>query len=229
MTGKIAVFITLGMLFFALLFFPPHADAGGCCFLLFHATNGTASEKDAVIDATFVDPKAMTQDKYEIKPLQNQKIIIHADTTRPDQGCRTEKDRTDDKGYIRATCTSAIPGTLSVWFSAPDLETKYSDMIGFVKQPIAFDGTLQPTAPLLSKAPILPTQQPKETAVVTVVVTQPPTQMTDNQDVKALEEKVQALEKEVASQRTQVNWLTSLIEGIRAMFPGLFGANKTEI
>lgn len=193
-------FVTFG------LFFPGVVHAGGCCFKSFSADHGIAGEKDALINASFVDPRNIGNITDYGKPLVNEKIDIVIVNPKSGQSCKMSSPTTNQDGEVVATCSSTLPGTINIYFTAPDLEQQYSDSISYGKREIIFDpGSGLPGA----------TASPEQTPSVSP-------SPTANPEVEELKNKVLTLEETVSKQGKQVSWLTSIVQRIIKSLGRLF-------
>lgn len=123
----------------AVFFIREPVVAGGCCFLRFEAVEGIAGKRNARISGAFVDPRVMMKTPEKpLTPLANQKIDVIFHNAQSGQACRLEKDTTDATGAFQGVCTSPIPGTFYISFTAPGLETEYAEMVSYSWRPIIF-------------------------------------------------------------------------------------------
>ena len=211
---KLIKYILLTIIFGALLFIGTSVYAGGCCYKSFSTVNGIAGRQDAEINASFVDPR---NSSYSV--LANQKMAIHIRSPHSEQSCWLLSEYTDADGHVEARCRSAVPGSISVYFSAPELDSQTNDAISYVPKQIYFDA--DPNAPAATSTPaVMPTH-------VVVSPTQPvvePTVMPTQSDEKTemLQKRVAELEQEVQEQKEQVNFLTTLVHKLFDVLSGIF-------
>lgn len=207
------IIATVSLFIFFAIFTSVKIFAGGCCFKSFSSTSGTAGSKDAKIQATFIQPKMPFEGV-----LANEKISIHIMAPKAGQSCKTTTDTTDSQGTIEASCSSTVGGEMSIYFSAPNLDTESNQNIGYVPQKIYFDGdsVTQTTVETNTTTTVETSTNTEQITEVTPVVVQ------DDTETIELKNKVTALEKKVATQQEEVNSLRSILDRILNYFQGLF-------
>ena len=199
--------------------------AGGCCYKYFSATDGVAGTQDAQISVAFVDPINTFADpgKTTFNSLTNQKIDVHVASARPGQFCLTNSEKTNSEGHIDAHCASPFSGTMSIYFTAPDMDAQANGMISSVAKTVNF--LPNPNAPAETDTP---TPFPSPVSTNTTIPTSTPTtvqqetQGSSASETAELQKRVDSLEAKVAEQGKQVSMLQKIINSLLGFFNRLF-------
>ena len=219
---KKSIFVFLGCILFFLFIHTQHVFAGGCCYKYFTSVDGIAGKQDAVISVAFVDPR--NPYASPLPSLQNQRIDVHIKDAKPGQFCRTTSEKTDAEGRIGASCGSPFPGDVYVFFTAPDLNEQANSAIKGVPKTIFF--LANPNLPRTTSTPTPTVARREPSPIKTLSPTQiitPPTEVLINKDeTEALQQRLNTLEAQVASQQKQVNTLQGILTNIMNFFEQLF-------
>lgn len=205
MKNKYFIFI-ISLFLFAYAYIPSSVFAGGCCFQYFESTNGIAGTKEASISVAFVDPRSYIY-PHGPYPLANEKIEINIEDAAFGQYCKTESEKTDNEGAIKASCYSIIPGSIHIFFSAPNLEKQYNDSIRYPKREIIFDpmeNVIKYPAVMINVLPTIPVLLPiKEEDIIKISLTPDYKQIdSSNENTQRM---VKQLEENIANQRKQIS------------------------
>ena len=209
----------LASIFLTIIFLTHSADtvkAGGCCYKYFSAVDGIASVLDAQISVAFVDP-------VHFGPLASQKIEAHVASAKPGQFCMTNTQKTDAEGAISVKCSSPVPGTMDIYFTAPDMNAQANDAIKFYPKQVNF--AANPNAPAATNTPI-PTPTRMTTATPLPSSTPTESQPTASPEIppatEQLQQRIDTLEKKIAAQEKQLNILQKAFNRMVTFFTQFF-------
>lgn len=195
--------------------------AGGCCYKSFSATNGIANSQNAIIDVAFVDPRPSSPGQIPAYgPLSEQKIAIHVVSPQSGQLCSMLSEKTDSSGYIQAECQSSTAGTISVYFSAPELDQQTNQSIKAVPKPVVFD--TNPNAPAINTVTIAPSvEEAGKSASTNTTKADDSTQ--SKEETEKLQKRLNALEKTVQEQKKEVSGLRLVVNNLLDFIRKFFG------
>lgn len=170
-------------------------QAGGCCYKEFSSTPGIANQEPAKVKATFVDPDLsyQNQGRGPTVLLKNKKVLVKIDNPTHNQWCKTLTETTNDKGTIEVECYSATPGTMGLYFEAPELTSKGQQSLSTIPRPVMFTGSITTAVTPIPSPMTTPSASPEATNQ----------ELADR--INQLEEKVAAQEKEVTGLRAIIN------------------------
>lgn len=199
---------------FTVIFLAGKVTAGGCCYKSFSATHGIAGKQEASVTVSFVDPRSMGLGVGEIRDLAHEKILVHITSPKAGQSCKTSTETTNTNGAIEVGCVSNDIGSMSIYFSAPNLgEEMNKNAISSVAKQIYFDenpeGYVTPVTTI--------TSTPNPTDVIQ------PTGVDTGGETLELKNKLTELEQKVAKQQEEVNSLKSLLDKIISFLRSFFG------